>query len=264
MGSSQREATFVAIGLVIVATLVVIYLINEPNRRDAAAEQKVDESAHRGIALYVQYCVACHAPDGSAQGEQPYLGVPLNLPQNQSEDEAEWEQREEIIRTTIIEGRGEIMPAWGQEEAGPLNEQQVDDLVNLIHEGLWEETEEQVVEANGGVIPTPQPAPTPSGDQPDDPQAAEGQQIYAANCQSCHTIDGGEATGPTWQGLFGSEVPLEGGETVTADEEYIRQSIVDPNAQIHEGYPPVMPSFEGRLTDEQIDAVIAYIQTLSE
>lgn len=262
MGSSQREATFVAIGLVIVATLVVIYLINEPNRREAAAEAKIEESAERGVELYVQYCVACHAPDGSAQGEQPYLGVPLNLPQNQTEVEAEWELREEIIRTTIVEGRGEIMPAWGQEEGGPLNEQQVDDLVNLIHEGLWEETEEAVLEAYEGVFPTPQPPPEPSGDVPSDPLAAEGQQIYAANCQSCHTIDGAQATGPTWQGLFGSEIPLESGETVTADEEYIRQSILEPNAQIHEGFPPAMPSFEGRLTDEQIDAVIAYIRTL--
>lgn len=262
MGSSQREATFVAIGLVIVATLVVIYLINEPNRREVAAEAKIEESAERGVDLYVQFCVACHAPDGSAHGEQPYIGVPLNLPQNQTEDEVAWEQREEIIRTTIVEGRGEIMPAWGQEEAGPLNEQQVDDLVNLIHLGLWEETEELVLEENDGVLPTPQPAPTPSGEQPDDPQAAEGQQIYAQLCQSCHTIDGAQATGPTWQGLFGSEVPLEGGETVTADEEYIRQSILEPNAQIHEGFAPIMPSFEGQLTDEQIDAIIAYIQTL--
>ena len=90
--------------------------------------------------------------------------------------------------------------------------------------------------------------------------AAAGEAIYEAQCASCHTIDGSDGVGPTWQGLWMSEVPLEDGSTVTADEEYITESIQDPSAKVHEGFQPVMPEFD--LSDEDIANVIAFIQTL--
>ena len=73
----------------------------------------------------------------------------------------------------------------------------------------------------------------------------------------------GSLTGPTWQGLFGSTVPLADGSTVTADEAYITHSIQDPNAQIVQGFPPnIMPNFGQSLNDEQIADLVAYISTL--
>jgi cytochrome c oxidase subunit II len=90
-----------------------------------------------------------------------------------------------------------------------------------------------------------------------DPQAG---QAIAAQCIACHTTDGADGIGPTWQGLWMSEVTLEDGSTVTADEVYITESIREPNAKVHEGFQPVMPAFP--LTDEQVADVIAYIQTL--
>lgn len=260
MESSQRIATFVAVGLVVVATMVVVYLFNEPDRRATSEEAKTEESAERGIALFVQYCVACHGPDGKATGRQ---GVPLNTPQNQEEDDVLWEPREEIIRRTIERGRGAIMPAWHDAEGGPLNDEQVTDLVNLIHLGLWEEVTAQVLEDNDGQIPTPAPLPTPEGGAPDDPVAAQGLELYQANCAGCHTINGDAGTGPTWLGLYGSEVPLEDGSTVTADDEYIRESIQEPTAKVHEGFGPIMPPFP-QLTGDDITAIIAYIQTLED
>jgi mono/diheme cytochrome c family protein len=261
VGSSQREATIVAIGLVIVATLVVVYLFNEENRREVAAEDKLEESAHRGVELYAQLCVACHGPDGMAEDR---VGIPLNTAANQTDDETAWQQREPIIRRTIERGRGDIMPAWSQEDEGPLNPEQITDLVNMIHLGLWEDVEALVREQNNGELPTPPPPPTPSGETPTDPQAAAGQQLWAANCQTCHSVDGSEGTGPTWLGLYGREVTLEGGQTVTADDAYITESILNPTAKVVEGFQPVMPPFEGRLTDEQIQQIIAYMRTLSE
>lgn len=103
-----------------------------------------------------------------------------------------------------------------------------------------------------------QPAATANGDD----DAEEGRTLAGARCLSCHTADGRDSVGPTWQGLYGSEVELEGGETVTADDEYITESIVDPNAKVVKDFPAVMPSFEGQLTEDQIDAIIAYIRTL--
>jgi mono/diheme cytochrome c family protein len=261
VGASQRLATVVAIGLVTVATFAVVYLFNEPNRRETAAEDKLHESAVRGAEIYVSNCLPCHGEDGKATGR---IGIPLNTPQNQVEG-AQWDLREPVIRRTIERGRGDIMPAWAQSEDGPLNEEQINDLVNLIHLGLWDVVYEKTLEANNGQIPTPPPPPTPSGDVPTDPDAAAGQQLASQNgCTSCHSVDGSEGTGPTWQGLYGHEVTLEDGSTVTADDAYLHESIVNPTAKIVQNFAPVMPSFEGRLTDDQINQIIAYIKSLSE
>jgi mono/diheme cytochrome c family protein len=261
VGSEQREATVVALGLVLIATVIMVYLFNEPNRRVSAEEEKIEESAMRGVDHYVQFCLQCHGEDGMATGR---VGVPLNTPQNQTDNEVLWDQREEVIRRTIERGRGQIMPAWAESEGGPLNQEQITDLVNLIHLGLWDKVEEAVLH-DMGAIPTPPPLPTPVGGPIDDPVAAQGQELYvSAGCAACHTVDGAEATGPTWLGLFGRETPLESGETVTADEEYIRESILQPNAKVHEGFQPIMPSYEGRLTEDEITALIAYVQTLEE
>lgn len=100
--------------------------------------------------------------------------------------------------------------------------------------------------------------------KPDDlPPAEWGKQLsqeYA--CNTCHSTDGSEMTGPTWQGLFGHEVQLDDGSTVTADENYIRESILEPNAKVVEGYPPVMNTYQGQLNEDQINALIEYIKTL--
>ncbi len=69
-------------------------------------------------------------------------------------------------------------------------------------------------------------------------------------------------TGPTWQGVFGHEVTLSDGSTVTADEDYIRESILKPGAKVVDGFPSVMNSYEGQLNDDQINAIIEYIKTL--
>jgi cytochrome c oxidase subunit 2 len=92
--------------------------------------------------------------------------------------------------------------------------------------------------------------------------AEAGRQV-AAQCMACHTTDGSTGVGPTWQGLYGSEVTLADGSTVTADEEYIRESIVDPGAKVHEGFAAgVMPDYSSILSEQQIDDVVAYIISL--
>jgi cytochrome c oxidase subunit 2 len=90
--------------------------------------------------------------------------------------------------------------------------------------------------------------------------AAAGEAIYEEQCAVCHSIDGSESVGPTWQGMWGSEVELEDGTTVTVDEGYVKESIQDPTAQVHAGYEPVMPPLN--LSDEDIANVIAFMQTL--
>lgn len=90
-----------------------------------------------------------------------------------------------------------------------------------------------------------------------------GEQLVTRNaCDTCHSSDGTQLQGPTFQGLWMAEREMEDGEIVTADENYIRESILEPNARITAGYQPVMPSYAGTLNDRQIDAIIEYIKTL--
>lgn len=81
-------------------------------------------------------------------------------------------------------------------------------------------------------------------------------------CVGCHSLDGRPNVGPTWLGLWGSERELEGGGTVVVDADYLRESIVEPNAKIVKGYPAAMPPY-GHLTDEEIHALISFIESLS-
>lgn len=83
-------------------------------------------------------------------------------------------------------------------------------------------------------------------------------------CAACHSTDGSALVGPTWKGLFGSEEELADGSTVIVDESYIRESILDPNAQITKGFPAdVMPQdYAEKLSEADIEAIIAYMKTL--
>ncbi len=82
-------------------------------------------------------------------------------------------------------------------------------------------------------------------------------------CVTCHSVDGTQGVGPTFQGLFGSTAMLEGGGQTAADENYIRESILDPQSKVVAGYEPVMPTYQGLLKDRDLDALIAYIKSLN-
>jgi cytochrome c oxidase subunit 2 len=95
------------------------------------------------------------------------------------------------------------------------------------------------------------------------PPAELGKQLYTQRgCNACHSIDGSSLVGPTWKGLYGHEVVLQDGTKVTADENYIREAILEPQAKMVKGFGPVMPSFKGVISDDEITDLIAYIKTL--
>ena len=80
-------------------------------------------------------------------------------------------------------------------------------------------------------------------------------------CSNCHKADGSGRC-PTLVGLFGKKVQLAGGNTVTADEAYIRESILQPTAKVVAGYQPVMPTFQGLVTEEGVLSLIEYIKSM--
>ncbi len=95
------------------------------------------------------------------------------------------------------------------------------------------------------------------------PPVALGQKRYTSLCASCHSLDGSKIQGPTFKGLFGRTEKLSDGKTVTIEgvdgENYIKNSILDPQSQIVEGYPPTMPSFN-YLKQKDIDGIIAFLK----
>jgi cytochrome c oxidase subunit 2 len=95
------------------------------------------------------------------------------------------------------------------------------------------------------------------------PPAEAGQQLYTRRgCGQCHSVDGTAGTGPSFKGIFGHPAFFEGGGSAPVDENYIRQSIVEPEARVVQGYKPVMPTYKGILSDEEITYLIEYIKTL--
>jgi len=80
-------------------------------------------------------------------------------------------------------------------------------------------------------------------------------------CNTCHQ-SGPQGRAPVLAGLFGKQVELQGGATVVMDESYIRESIVNPQAKVVQGYQPIMPTFQGLVTEEQLLQLIAYVRSL--
>ncbi len=90
-----------------------------------------------------------------------------------------------------------------------------------------------------------------------------GQQLWTTQgCAGCHSIDGSALIGPSLKGKYGAQESLADGSSVLVDDDYIRESILAPNAKIVAGFAGQMPPYVGRLQDDEISALIDYIKTL--
>ena len=93
----------------------------------------------------------------------------------------------------------------------------------------------------------------------------DGATVFAqSGCAGCHTVtpNGASGVGPALHGLYGRQENLNDGTTVLADENYIRESIMKPLAKVVQGYSPVMPSYSGQLSEDELNAVVLYIRSL--
>jgi hypothetical protein len=138
------------------------------------------------------------------------------------------------------------------------------------------------VSATNMPVPTAVPqAPADSGGSEDGENSEAAQMAFDSElvvkgeqyfgqfaCASCHSTSGQVMSGPRLNGLYGHEVALSDGTTVTADASYIRESILDPNAKVVDGFPPgmmaaVISGFQGQLAaGDTVDALVAYIASL--
>lgn len=164
MGAVQKLATVVIIGLVAMATVLVVYLADEPNRRGSETTEQEALAIERGTSLYITYCLQCHGPSGyGAQGdEEPKrVGARINQDPNmetdvtplfQSDDPVMQARAEAFIRFRITYGQSpdpriaeKAMPAFGQD----LNVEEINDLVYLMMHGDWNYIYNESVLATG-------------------------------------------------------------------------------------------------------------------
>jgi cytochrome c oxidase subunit II len=102
------------------------------------------------------------------------------------------------------------------------------------------------------------------GIRPTESLAEKGERLFTdLGCITCHSGDS-TARGPNLKGVFGSQVKLASGESVVADENYIRESLMTPTAKMVAGFPPLMPTYQGQVSEDQIVQIIAYLKSLSE
>jgi cytochrome c oxidase subunit 2 len=101
-----------------------------------------------------------------------------------------------------------------------------------------------------------------SGGTPEGSLASAGAKLFQdLACNTCHRPDA-QGRGPVLEGLFGKTVTLQSGQTLTVDEAYVRESILQPAAKVTQGFQPIMPTFQGLVSEEQLLELIEYIKSL--
>jgi cytochrome c oxidase subunit 2 len=92
--------------------------------------------------------------------------------------------------------------------------------------------------------------------------AQDGERLFASlSCNACHNSRP-DARGPNLVGVYGSKLALTTGQTVTVDDAYLRQAILNPSQNITQGYVPIMPTYQGQVSEEGVFALVEYIKSL--
>jgi cytochrome c oxidase subunit 2 len=94
--------------------------------------------------------------------------------------------------------------------------------------------------------------------------AQAGEKLFTGlACNSCHANQIEAARGPALDGVYGTQQTLDNGQRILADDDYLRESILNPNAKRVAGYASVMPTFQGQITEEQVVELIAYLKSIA-
>jgi mono/diheme cytochrome c family protein len=172
-----------ATGLIVLA--LGLYILLEPGRVNTAQTETLAVQLNDSMSLYAENCAVCHGLQGEGIGSIP----PLDNPALRTMPYAD-------LVKTIARGRfNTAMPAWSQEDGGPLSDYQVSEMVRLVQSGNWSTTKDRVV--NLGLAPlvpfTTEPEPAlleQVGTLPDGATLQTAIKIFAAQCVSCHGADG--------------------------------------------------------------------------
>lgn len=287
--AGERKALMATGMIIVTGLLLTIYGFVDTSRQAGAKERQVDIAIERGIESYALRCFGCHGEDGKGAvvaGTEPKRVAPqLNREPFWADDPDEAKRQYELVYKTIQRGRpGTPMPPWGQGEGGTLNQEELYELAIMITNGdrhieatfehvtetgaidimrargsAWDVVK-QLVEyniAHGAQRPIP---PSEAG-PPLPPELQAGRNVFVAKgCVACHATEGDtRLVGPPLTRIATVGSTRKPGFSA---EEYIKESIMNSAAFIVPDFQPMMPSFVGILTDEEMEALLRYLLSL--
>jgi len=243
------------------STMRAELIVMEPDAYAAWREKKEAPAglslAERGKALAEKSgCLGCHALEGKEKFGPNFgkvFGRKVLLADGTSMTADEEYLRESILdpKAKVVKGYPATMPTFkgslSPEDVGAI----IAYLTSLSGGGREEKGEKEKREG------------APANKDGEAEAVRKGKTLAETyGCLGCHSADGSVRVGPSFQGLFGRQVELESGGKATADEAYLRESINQPRAKVVKGFPNVMPEFKGKISEEDLSAVIAYLKTL--
>tara|TARA_R100001143_G_scaffold63545_1_gene71605 strand:- start:8524 stop:9507 length:984 start_codon:yes stop_codon:yes gene_type:complete len=255
-------------------------------RHDTALYEGVDEDGnfvdeipfemtrdflYRGKERYDIYCQMCHGATGNGQGiimtgQYGYVPAPTY------HREASYNMPDGEIYSAIANGI-RTMPSYATQikvedrwaivayiralqKSQNVPEAEMErfdvDLAQLVDQYRTEEARLAALEESRAVRGN------------DEVSVARGERLYIQNaCQACHSLDGRDVVGPSFQNLFGSERNFTDGSSTTADEDYIMESIIDPGAKVVEGYQNAMVPYDF-LSESELQSLVEFIKSVSD
>jgi len=203
------------------------------------------EKTEKGRSLLAQHgCLGCHSLDGAPLvgptfkgiGDREVTVITGGEEKTITSDRTYVERSITAPGEAVVKGFPPVMPAYG----GKIPENDLEEMVGYLM---------KIGRPGGGDGATAE-------EGPDGADLARQQ-----GCLGCHSTDGSRKVGPSFKGLFGSQRQLQGGRTMTADESYLTRAIREPNADVVEGYAPMMPPY-GQLSEEEIEAILKWLEGL--
>ncbi len=249
------------------------------NLRALGAERQLETSIHRGKNLYANFCYNCHGKLGLGSGEngvnsQPLPGKPLNKPdfkyETLKDDPAKLKAAQDFIHLRITRGKPNppptfSMPAWGQTDGGPFNEEQVSQLINFIMYGTEDDWADILTIRSHLEGASPEPDP---GLPPAKPTGADAGQSY---CVTCHSFVAG-TTSPVPQApnlsKYGVEGPLNDQLKAlkgSGDADWLFKWVSNaPKIKPGIIMPPWLDKEGGSLDEATIRTIVEYLQGLGK
>ena len=278
---AMERKVLLSTGMIIaIGALLTIYGFVDPGRQAGAKERQLDTSIKRGAEQYATLCYSCHGEDGKGAvvpgSDPPRVAPQLNRDQFADawrSDPDEFKKTTDLVYKTIQRGRpGTPMPAWGQTDGGTLNQEQVYELAALVTHGTrnidgetaWDHVREIVHENVAHGAPTAIP-PEVAALANVPPELKAGAEIFSRNgCAACHATQGdARLVGPSLARISETGATRKPG---TSAEDYIAESIRNPNAFIVPGFPgppsPMPPFGPQQISDDDLRQLIAYLMSL--
>lgn len=281
MDTIGRQVTAFVTMFMLAGLIILMYMIFEPQRRAAAFNEQIETASERGAHLFAENCVICHGPQGNGITG---AGFALNTEDNKVPDE----DRRAYLRGILNNGKQNSngwepnMPIFLEANGGPLNPQQIDDIITFIGCGDWDEVEHVLTAELGtpiAAIPTPPNFQTPNARiLPGAPAATQGAgtasldpgaAVFEAQCITCHKITpefpNGAGVGPDMTGVAIRKIPsrapiIPNQIDVTAEKEGgLTKWIRNPQAiRPNSGMPAFGPD---KISDADMDALTKWLMT---